>query len=182
MTPEETKAMADRIAANRKEAQAKVIQIKAKAPAKAKAPKAAVKKATKPKAAKPKAKKERVKPIGPATAKVKFKDKPKSRDYCDVLNCSAKPKAGFRCEKHRKVIRKAQLAANNVVWKKRVKAGTAGHHVVYTRPGEKKAIATRFSLKATDKAIKVVSTGHSVVEKVGDFKEIISRTKKERAA
>lgn len=178
MTPAETKAMADRIAANRKEAEAKKApkkEIKAKAEKKAAPVKA------KPTAKKVKAK-DRTKPIGPGTKLFKFKDGPKSFEVCDVLNCREKPKSGFRCVKHKKAIRKAQLKANNITWRKRVKDGTAGNHVVYTRPGEKKPIATKYSLKKTDAAVKVVSTGHSVVEKVGDFKEIVARTKKELKA
>ena len=178
MTPEETKAMAARIAANKKEAEAKKApkkEIKVK-------PKKEVKQAkVKPTAKKVKAK-DRTKPIGPGTKLFKFKDGPKSFEVCDVLNCREKPKSGFRCVKHKKAIRKEQLRANNIIWRQRVKNGTAGHHVVYTRPGEKKPIATKYSLKKTDAAVKAVSTGHSVVEKVGDFKEIVARTKKELKA
>lgn len=179
MTPEETKAMADRIAANRQEeAKTKVKEAKAaKVPAKP----AKVAKVAKPAkvagAKSPKAKKV----IGPATKNFKFKDGPKDRKVCDVKGCTKKPKTGFRCDAHRKEIRKAQLAANNVVWKKRVKAGTAGNHVIYTRPGEKKPIATQFSLKNPDKAAKQVFNEHSILETVKDFKEILSRTKQERA-
>ncbi len=100
-------------------------------------------------------KSKRTKPLGPGTLKFKFKAT-RSRAVCDVLNCKAKPSKGFRCPKHKKLIRKAQLAANNIVWKKRVKAGTAGHHVVYTNP-KKKTQATRWALKATNKAMKVHS-------------------------
>ncbi len=177
MTPEETKAMADRIAKNRQEEnlkavankpkEEKVVKIKKEKAVKA-APKAKAKKALRAK---------RV--VGPATAKFKFKAERK-RGECDVLGCNAKPQAGFRCTKHRKLIRKAQLKANNVVWKKRVKAGTAGHHVVYTRPGEKLPIATRFAMKAPEKALEVVRKEHSIVEEVGVMKEILARTKASR--
>lgn len=186
MTPEEQKAMADRIAATRRE-EAKV-HAKADKPAAStkgiKPKEEAVKTKTKTKvkvASKPKVSKRKP---GPATAKFKFKPLPKSRTQCDVLNCKVRPSKGFRCTGHKKLIRKAQLKANNVVWKKRVKAGTAGHHVIYTRPGEKKPIATRWSLgkKTAELAHKKVAAGHSVVEKVGDFHEIVVRTRKERSA
>lgn len=177
MTPAETKAMADRIAANRKEAEAKKTIAKPKTE---KVAKAKVVKAPRPTAKK--VSKERVKPIGPGTKQFKFKTE-RAAGECDVQGCKVKGLGKKRrCTKHKKEIRKVQLAANNKVWKARVKAGTAGHHVVYTRPGEKKPIATKFSLKATDKAVKVVGAGHSVIEKVGDFKEIVSRTKKELAS
>lgn len=188
MTPEETKAMADRIAANRREAAAKVIPIKNKTPDKVKIPvkKIPAKSSSKPSTgkAKPKAKKTpkakaRVKPIGPGTSAFKFKPLPKSREVCDVLTCREKPKAGFRCAKHKKIIRKAQLKANNVIWKKRVKAGTAGHHAVYTY--EDTQLATKFAIKQTDKMEKVVKDGHSIIPTVGKFKEIVSKTKQLRA-
>lgn len=176
MTPAEQEAMAKRIAANRKEAEAKKTkkEIKVKTEKKA-APKA------KPTAQKVK-KTDRIKPIGPGTKMFKFKAE-RAAGECDVQGCKVKGLGKKRrCGKHKKEIRKEQLRANNVVWKKRVKDGTAGHHVVYTRPGEKKPIATKYSLKKTDAAVAVVAKGHSVVEKVGDFKEIIARTKKEMRA
>jgi hypothetical protein len=176
--------MAKRIEANRKEAKVKEIKppktekqakgfkkipVNGKGKVKKLSPKQVLKKAN------PKAKRERIKPLGPVTKQFKFKDGPKSFEICDVLNCKSKPKKGFRCDAHRKLIRKAQLKANNAVWKKRVKAGEAGHHAVYTYEG--KRIATRAALKDTEKFIPVVKSGHSVVTEVGKFKEIVAKTK-----
>lgn len=189
MTPEETEAMAKRIEANRKEAKIKEIPVP-KTEKQAKGfKKIPVNSKEKPKAVSPKKvlkavkapKKERTKPVGKGTLLFKYKPK-RSREVCDVLSCREKPKKGFRCEKHRKMIRKAQLKANNVVWKKRVKEGTAGHHVVYTKPDTGKTIATKFSLKATDKATAVVKSGHSIIGEVGKFKAIVAATKKASAA
>lgn len=188
MTPEETKAMADRIAANRKEEEAKKApkkEVKAKAPKvkptakKVKAPAAKVP-ATSRVGAMHKHPTEMF--AGPGTKKFKFKAE-RGEGECDVLGCKAKGLGKKRrCPKHKKEIRKVQLAENNKVWKARVKKGTAGHHAVYTRPGEKKPIATKFALKETDRALKAVAAEHTLVDGVGNFKEIIARTKKELRA
>lgn len=187
MTPAETEAMAKRLEANRKEA-AKPKAIKeGKMPKTEKQAKGFVKipvnakKGEKPKKLAPKTVLKKVsgaKVIGPGTKLFKFKPGKKSREVCDLLSCRTKPKTGFRCDAHRKIVRKAQLKANNPVWKRRVKAGTAGHHVVYTKPDTGKRIATKFSLKAADEATKVVKSGHSVVSEVGKFKAILAATKK----
>ncbi len=181
MTPEETAEMAKNVEANRREAVAKAkpkVEKKAPKPKVVKASKAkAVKAAKVPKVKAPKA----AKKVGPGTVKFKFKENRKP-GQCDVLNCSVNNLKGVkrRCPKHKKIIRKAQLKANNVVWKKRVKNKEAGHHAVYTYDG--KQLATRYSLKATDKVADVVKKGHSIIKEVGTFKAIVAKTKKMRAA
>lgn len=179
MTPEETAEMAKNVEANKREAVAKDVakakpKVEKKAPKETKAPKAKAVKAAKVKA-------KAAKKVGPGTIKFKFKENRKP-GQCDVLNCSVNNLKGLkrRCPKHKKIIRKAQLKANNVVWKKRVKNKEAGHHAVYTYDG--KQLATRYSLKATDKVADAVKKGHSIIKEVGAFKAIVAKTKKMRAA
>lgn len=157
------------------------VERKAKAPKKVKVAKAKPAKAKK--APKEKAKggpslqiKDRAK-VGPAMKKFKFKVK-RQKGECDVLGCKVKGLGSKRrCPKHKKLIRKAQLKANNVVWRKRVKDGVAGHHAVYTDSDEGKTRATKFAVKAADKALAAVKAGHSVVD-VDGFKKALAQAEK----
>ena len=78
---------------------------------------------------------------------------------CNMKGCSRKtvtPRAKW-CAPHKKEVRKAQLKANNVVWRKAVKEGRAGHHVVYD--GQ----ATVFTLQNKNQAEKIVLAGRATV-------------------
>lgn len=74
------------------------------------------------------------------------------------------------CREHKKAIRKAQLAANNVVWKRRVLKHEAGHHVAYRNE------ATKWSATHKDKALDLAKKGHSVYE-VDKLKKILAKVK-----
>lgn len=90
---------------------------------------------------------------------------------CDVIGCknrATSPRA-WRCGPHKKAIRKAQLKANNAVWRKRVKEGKAGHHVVY------KGYASVFSLKNTKVAEKIVTSGRSTLKTRDEFREVLRK-------
>jgi hypothetical protein len=77
---------------------------------------------------------------------------------CQLNGCKTKVTARAKwCATHKKEIRKAQLKANNEVWRKRVKDGIAGHHVVYkNRP-------TIWAAQNKQHATKFVQAGHAVV-------------------
>jgi len=167
LTPEQVAA---NIAKNTGKAPAKV-QPKPKAKTKSKPePKPKAKKVEKPKAAKPK-KTPKAKVVGPAMKKLASKLRPKEQGKCDWKGCPAKTGKKYRCLKHMKVVRKLQLAANNVVWRKRVKAGTAGHHAVYTSPLQKKQRLTQWAKKETPKAEAQVKEGASIVD-LSTFREL----------
>jgi hypothetical protein len=152
-----------------KEAKKAVKKVAAKKPAKVATKKVA--KVAKPKASKKQAK--RV--VGPGTAKFKFK-KEKLVGQCDVLGCKAKahkPNA-YRCMKHKKEIRKVQLAANNVVWHKRVKAKTADHHIVYTYDGKQKL--SKWARAHPDAAMERVKKEQAVID-LDQFKKLVELSK-----
>lgn len=118
----------------------------------------------------PKKEKEAVKQIkgaqllktGPGPAMVQFAKKLRKtpeQGMCHVLGCEKKSvtlRAKW-CMGHKKAIRKAQLKANNKVWRKRVKEGLAGHHVIYA------GAATAFSLKNRELAEKIVAAGRATI-------------------
>lgn len=137
-------------------------KLKAKVEAKKTAPKKAEKSPQKEKKDLVQIKGAQLLKTGPGPAMLKLQNKLKAapvQGQCDVRGCNAKaasPRA-FRCLKHRKAIRKLQLKANNAVWRRRVKAGTAGHHVVYRRA------ATVFTLKNRPLAEKIVMAGRATV-------------------
>lgn len=151
---------------------------------KAKAPKA--KKEPKMKAAPKEVKTVKAKPVpgnklkfgsrkpGPAMGLFKLKD-PAEPGVCRVYGCSKKASSGKGrwCAPHKKEIRKAQLKANNVIWRKRVKAGTAGHHVVYSV--EKKLRPTEWAVKNKEKALAKVKKGEATIEGIGEFKKLLSK-------
>lgn len=99
--------------------------------------------------------------VGPGTKKFSFKEA-RVRGACDVARCSKKARSpkGFRCKKHIKLVRKAQLKANNVVWRKRVKAQTAGHHIVYTF--KKVTKPTEWATRNPDAAVTQTERGATV--------------------
>lgn len=49
---------------------------------------------------------------------------------CWLKGCQEEAKVRW-CPKHQKEVRKLQLKLNNQTWQKRVKAGKAGHHILY---------------------------------------------------
>lgn len=106
----------------------------------------------------------------PGPAMAKFKVKPVAEPgICRLVGCKTKTAGVKWCATHKKQIRKAQLKANNPVWRKRIKAGTAKHHVVYSdRP-------TAWAVKAKEEALKIVKSGHSIIPTVKDFKAILSK-------
>ena len=152
---------------------------KAKKAPKVKAPQAAkVKAPAKTKGGPTLQRKDRSK-VGPAMKRFKFK-KDRKPGECDVLGCKVNGLApARRCHKHKKLIRKAQLKANNVVWRKRVKEGTAGNHAVYTFDGDQ--VATKFARKESSKALAAVKAGHAVVDEKG-FKKALAAAEVVRKA
>jgi hypothetical protein len=113
-----------------------------------------------------------------ALAQLKWKLKPiRTRGVCSKQGCNIKwtgaPGRVF-CKKHKKVLRKLQLKLNNVVWLKRVKAGTAGHHVIY------KNHVTEFAAKKPKEALKKVEQGKATVD-VPTFKKILKTAPKVKA-
>lgn len=103
--------------------------------------------------------------VGPGTKRFKFKAVRKAGE-CDVLGCSRSPSTtkARRCLKHKKLIRKEQLKANNVVWRKRVQKGTAGHHIVYTSPKEGKTSLTEWARANPERAMKLVKKDFGTVD------------------
>lgn len=93
---------------------------------------------------------------------------------CSKLGCQVKfPSRGqIYCKAHKKAVRKVQLKLNNIVWRRRVKAGTAGHHVVYDDT------ATKWTMKARKEAEKKVKTNHSIVKTLKVLNTIIAKTRK----
>lgn len=69
---------------------------------------------------------------GPAAPLFKVKAA-KEPGVCQMRGCSSRSvtERSKWCYEHKRVVRKAQLALNNIVWRKRVERGTAGHHVAY---------------------------------------------------
>ncbi len=109
-----------------------------------------------------------------ALAALKWKLKPiRTRGVCAKLGCNIKFPNARRvfCKKHKKALRKVQLKLNNVVWNKRVKAGTAGHHVVY------KGGATEFAVKKTAEAEKKIKAGKATID-LPTFKKILKEAPK----
>lgn len=79
--------------------------------------------------------------------------------HCHFRGCTKKSVTNRAkwCLAHKRAIRKAQLKANNAVWRKRVKRGEAGHHVVYD------GRATMFTLQNKPLAEKIVLAGRATV-------------------
>lgn len=113
-----------------------------------------------------------------ALLSLKWKLKPQRvRGVCTKQGCNVKwsgqPGRVF-CKKHKAELRVEQLRLNNIVWLKRVKAGTAGNHVIY---GGK---ATKFSVAKPKAALKVVEAGEATVD-VAEFKKILKAAPKQLA-
>lgn len=111
-----------------------------------------------------------------ALLSLKWKLKPQRvRGVCTKQGCNVKwsgqPGRIF-CKKHKAELRVEQLRLNNIVWLKRVKAGTAGNHVIY---GGK---ATKFSVAKPKAALKVVEAGEATVDVV-EFKKILKAAPKQ---
>ena len=109
---------------------------------------------------------------GPAMIALKGKLKPEPvKGECAWKGCSKKAvtKLARWCMGHKKAIRKAQLKANNKVWNRRVKDGSAGHHVVYD------GAATVWAVMHKDKAIQQVKKGHSIISTVKDFQTALQK-------
>lgn len=144
----------------------KPVAKKAAAPVKAASPKVGTKKGKGKKV-------EKIRKPGPAmqklAAKIKLKFEP---GECRVRGCNKKTVGLKWCPKHKKIIRKMQLKANNAVWHKRVKAGTADHHVVY------KKHATVWALTHQDKALAKVKKGLSIIQTPKDFQKALSAVPK----
>lgn len=103
-------------------------------------------------------------PVKHGGYKAKFKwKKERIRGECDILGCKAKGHPGYRCKKHKKAVRKVQLKLNNIRWRKNVKEGKAGHHVVYT-PMEEKQRLTKWARKDTASAEKVVKQEATIID------------------
>lgn len=99
----------------------KVTKVSVKAKPKAKAPRAKRLKGPLPRAKK-----------GPASKVVKVKTN-REPGVCTKLRCGSKtasPRSKW-CKAHKKEVRALQLKLNNVVWRKRVEKGVAGHYESY---------------------------------------------------
>lgn len=113
-----------------------------------------------------------------ALLSLKWKLKPQRvRGVCTKQGCNVKwsdqPGRVF-CKKHKAELRVEQLRLNNIVWLKRVKAGTAGNHVIYNGK------ATKFSVAKPKAALKVVEAGEATVDVV-EFKKILKAAPKQLA-
>jgi hypothetical protein len=108
----------------------------------------------------------------PGPAMAAFKQKKERRlGVCNLIGCAQKTVTAKSkwCKEHKKEIRKAQLAANNIIWRKRVEAGTAGHHVAYRNH------ATVWAQENAKKALSLVKSGKSVIEDPKKFEEILKK-------
>lgn len=110
---------------------------------------------------------------GPAYAI--FKKKLRERwepGHCMFKGCSKKPPTSRSryCQTHYKEYRKVQLAENNKVWRKRIDAGKALHHVIYN--GE----LTEWSKKNIVAARRLVSDGKSVADRE-EFEKAVAKWK-----
>lgn len=150
---------------------------KSKKPKKAKAPKAGKKKVKK--ATKAKAKKVTARKVGPGTEEFKFKAA-KIQGRCDILGCqhSAKTKRSWRCARHTKEVRTAQLAANNKTWRKRVDDATAGHHLVYTSPKTGKQLPTEWAFLNPKRALAVAKKEHKGMVDPETLQKLIASVEK----
>lgn len=109
---------------------------------------------------------------GPAMKGFKVKvDKAIKPGLCQLHGCSAKAatKRAKWCREHKKTIRKAQLAANNVVWRKRVSEGTAGHHVAY------RGKPTWWAVEKPKAALTLVKAGASIIEDPKKLEEALAK-------
>lgn len=82
---------------------------------------------------------------------------------------------GRWCRACKKAVRKEQLRLNNIVWKARVKKGTAGHHVAY------KGKATGWAVEKTDLATKKVKKGKSIYD-LASFRKALEARKAAKLA
>lgn len=106
---------------------------------------------------------------GAASSKLVLKTDRKP-GQCLMLECdeTTEPRKKW-CSKCKLAVRKLQLAENAVAWKKRVKAGTAGHHVTY------KGAATVFTLKNRKLAEKIVASGRSMLKSQAQLRNAVKQ-------
>lgn len=145
----------------------KVVAKKVALPVKEAAPKVGTKKGKGKKV-------EKIRKPGPAMQRLAAKIKLKyEKGECRFRGCS-KPALGLRwCKNHKKFVRKMQLKANNVVWRKRVRAGKADHHVVYRKH------ATFWTIAHKDAALKKVKKGESIIKTREEFRKALKSVPKE---
>lgn len=114
-------------------------------------------------------------------ASLKLKVKPERiPGVCLVQGCNKPSATGLAqwCRDHKKAIRKEQLRLNNIVWRKRVEQGKAGHHLVYRNK------PTGFAVENPDKALAIAKKGVGITEP-DDLKKILAKgaaSKKVKAA
>lgn len=116
--------------------------------------------------------------VGPAMEAIQNRMKTqRTPGICMIRECrnkSTTPKAKW-CKKHQKEVRKLQNAANHTVWKMRVAAGMAGHHVVY------KGRPTSWAATNKRRALRLAQAGHSV-HSPDRLRQILSRMTPSRYA
>ena len=120
--------------------------------------------------------------VGSGTKAFKYKPLPWAPGACKVLKCKQKAtsKMAKVCRVHKKEIRKQQLKANNVTYRKRIKDHKVISHIVYTDPDTGKPMLTQWAQRNPDKAMAIVKKGRGTID-LDTFRQLKKKADEDEA-